>query len=771
MARRRFLLWLRAAGSALAVALAGAITVGYVAVHRSVWRPRATVIVEGLRRPARIALDAFGVPYVRAADARDAACVEGYLHARERFYQMEFARRAVAGRVAELVGRAALPLDREMRRLSMARAAARQLAELDADARALLAAYASGVNAALAERGASGLAPEFLVLGGSVEPWREEDSLEIALGIAYTLTGAAGDEQRRAEVLHGLGRKRAVDLWGWTDAQAQAWIPPDLAGKEAPTERLLSPPISGFGSNNWAIAGSRTRSGAPILANDPHVGVANPATWYEIGLDAPDLHVTGASLPGAPGVLIGHNAEVAWGFTMSMVDDQDLFRLRLDPGGTRELVGAGFEPLELRLERINVRGGETEELLVKVSRHGPIVRETGGEALAMAWTALVGRSVMPAFLRLDRSRTVAEAAAAFADADAPGMNLIAADRAGHIGWQVVGRIPNRGRGAGRLPAPGWDSSWDWRGFEPYSANPSRFDPPQGFLATANHDPFAEGDFPLPGFAGEFAPPWRVRAIRAALAARADWDVPACLSLQMDDRNGQALAILDRLRPMLEHVGTPEARLLAGWDGRMDATSEAALVWAEFLRELTRRLSGEAARAAGLRGTPLGGQEILRLLEGRLDPSWWGGAAPGGQTPEQAVAAALEAASRRAAGASWGDRHRLLFEHPLGGIPLVGALLNRGPFPVAGAGGCIDATAYASQGSDFSVIALPSLRFVADLEDWDRAVFTLPLGQSGHFLSPHAADQTGDWLAGRAHPMPWSAAAVRAATVAECEVRP
>jgi penicillin amidase len=773
MARRRLMRWLQATATTLAVALVGGGAVAYLAAHRSVWRPSGEAIVlDGLQRPARIALDAFGVPHVSASGAGDAAFLEGYIHARERFFQMEFARRAVAGRLAELVGRAALPLDREMRRLGLARVAARQVGELDAPTRALLASYARGVNAALARRGASGLAPEFLLLGGDIEPWREEDTLGVALGISFTLTGAAGDEQRRAEVLRALGRKRAVDLWGWTEAEAQAWIPPDLPGGGPPSERVLSPPISGFGSNNWAIAGSRTRSGLPILANDPHVGVANPATWYEICLDAPDLHVAGASLPGAPGVLIGHNAEVAWGFTMSMVDDQDLFRVRLDPGGRQERVGDSFKRLEVRRETIGLRWGQAEDLLVKVSRHGPIVRDAGGEALAMAWTALVGRSVLPAFLRLDRSRSVAEAAAAFAEADAPGMNLVAADRGGHIGWQVVGRAPLRGRGAGRLPAPGWDERWDWQGFAPFSANPSRTDPPQGFLATANHDPFAEGDFPPPAFPAEFAPPWRVRAIRGALAARADWDVAACLSLQMEDSNGQALAILDRLRPMLDHIGTPAAGLLARWDGRMDAESEAALLWAEFLRELTRRVGGDEARQVGLARTPLGGEEILRLLAGRLDPAWWDDVTtPAVEEPEQVVAAALDAASRRAAGAQWGSRHRLLFRHPLGRIPLLGALLNRGPFPVAGAGGCIDATAYAAQRDDFAVIALPSLRFVADLADWDRAVFTLPLGQSGHFLSPHVADQTADWLGGRAHPMPWSAAAVRAATVVEAEALP
>ncbi|HUK11835.1 MAG TPA: penicillin acylase family protein [Thermoanaerobaculaceae bacterium] len=774
MRGRRLGQWLVGGLLALAVAACAALAAGYALARRSLWRPDGGPIrLAGLREPAAVALDRFGVPHVHAHSAADAVLVEGYLHARDRFFQMEVARRAVAGRLAELFGRRALPLDREMRRLGMGRVAARQAAELDSESRSLLASYAAGVNAALAERGASGLAPEFLVVGGDAGSWREEDTVGVGLGLCFSLTGAAGDEARRADQLQRLGRQRATNLWGWSAEQARDWIPPNWSGvAAAPGGGLLSRTMSALGSNNWAIAPGRTRSGAATLANDPHVGVANPATWYEIALDAPGLHAAGASLPGAPGVLIGHDADVAWGFTMVMLDDQDLFRLQLDPSGGKERVGEGYRALDVREETIRVRGGGAEKLVVKVSRHGPVVREDGGDVEALAWTALVGRSVLPAFLRLDRSTSVGEAAAAFADADAPAMNLVAADRAGHIRWQVVGRVPVRGRGAGRLPAPGWDEAWDWRGLAPYAANPTVTDPPQGFLATANHDPFAEGDTSSAPFPGEFAPPWRVRAIRHALASRSDWGVASCEALQMDGANGQAQAILERLRPLLARIGTPAARRLLDWDGRMNLESKGALLWAEFLRELTRRIGGDEARETGLRRTPIGGEEVIRLLDGGIDALWWDDVSTQArETRDKIVAAALEAAARRAGEDTWGSRHAVLFAHPFSGIPLLGALFDRGPFPVAGASTCIDATAYRAQADDFAVIALPSMRFVADLADWDRAEFVLPLGQSGHFLSPHAADQTLYWRVGRAHPMPWSEAAVRRATVTSFDVLP
>jgi acyl-homoserine lactone acylase PvdQ len=768
----RVLRWLSRAAVVVVAAVLLALAGGYALARRSVFRlGGAPIALPGLARMATVAFDRRGVGHVRAASAEDAFFVEGYLHARERFFQMEVNRRLVFGRLAEMFGRRALVHDREMRRYGVAELAARHVRECDGASRALLAAYVRGVDAALSERGAGGLAPELLALGTRVEPWREEDSL--GLEMVFYMAYAAAGEESRAELLHALGAKRAVGLWGWSAAQAEAWIPADLAGSAGTPERRETPaPTPGGGSNDWAIAPSRSRSGSPILANDPHLAVSNPSLWYEIELEAPGLHVAGASFAGLPGVLIGHNADLAWGFTYAMLDDADLYRVSLDASGMRERFGGEYLPLATRTETIRIRGGDAEDLTVKLSRHGPIVRERTGEALALAWTALMGRSSVRPFFLLNTAHSVAEAAAAFATGDPPAFNLVMADRAGHIRWQVVGRVPARGRGAGRLPAPGWDASWEWRGLTPYASNPFAEDPAAGFVATANHDPFAEGDFPRPGFPGEFAPPWRVRAIRAALAARTDWDVAGCQALQMDDSDGLARALLGRLAPMLERIGTAPARTLLAWDGRMGSTSTPALLWAEFLRELTRRVGGDEAKASGLRGTPLDGSDVLRLLDGQLDAAWWDDVStPAVETPEQIVAAALAAAARRAGEATWGSRHTVLFAHPLGGIPLLGALLNRGPFPVPGSPNCVDANSYFARGDDFAVRFLPSLRFVADLADWDRAVLTLPLGQSGHFLSPHAGDQTDDWLAGRAHPMPWSEAAVQAATVARLELRP
>ncbi|MEW6335981.1 MAG: penicillin acylase family protein [Acidobacteriota bacterium] len=760
---------LGAAVLALATAVAGV-----VAVRRSLWPPRsADVTVPGLSAPVEVAFDRFAVPHVRAASVADALAAQGTLHARSRLFQMELARRAASGRLAEMLGAAAVPVDVRMRRWGLHRAAARQLDELDGESLSMLEAYARGVNAALSSRGAAGLAPEFLVLRAEVEPWRPLDSVATMLLLQMDLTDAASVELGRARELRALGVARAADLWGWSPAQVREWIPPDLAA--AGGIRVLGgeePGRGGGASNNWAIAPSRTRTGAPLLANDPHVGVANPSTWYEIHLVAPDFEVAGASFAGAPGVLIGHNADVAWGVTMSMLDDQDAFRLRLDAGGRREEVGGEWLEVAERKETIGVRGAASRELVTRTSRHGPVIREEGGESIAVAWTALRGRSVFRSFAALNRARTVEEAAQSFAGAESPGLNLVCADRRGHIRWQVAGVPPRRGAGAGRLPAPGWDERWEWRGFESFAANPTALDPPSGFVSTANHDPFAEGDAPGPGFPGEFAGPWRVRTIRRALAARSDWGVEACVRLQLDEGNGQARALLELLRPTLVGLQTEPARRLLSWDGVMSAGSREALLWAEFLRELGKRVGGDEAESSGLSRTPIGGAELLRLLGGGLDARWWDDVSTAGTEDARAiVAASLAAAAARAGEAAWGDRHRVTFRHALGGVPLLGGLFDRGPFGVGGASPTVNATWHPAQGGGFPVTGLPSLRFVADLGDWDRSVLTLPLGQSGHPFSPHAGDQTGDWLAGRMHAMPWSAAAVEAATVSRVRLVP
>ncbi len=747
------------------------------AATRLAERGTAVEVLPGLTSPLEVVVDRRGVPHVRASVVTDLWFAEGYLHARERFFQMELARRVAEGRLAEIVGPAGLRSDRRHRILRLEATAIRQAGQLSDDERAALDAYAAGVNAALGRYG-RWIAPEIWMIGVDPEPWRVEDSLAVGLLMELDLTGAMGDELRRSVELARYGRQRAVDLWGWTPDQAQAWIPPVEPPAMPPREDdAITPSLGGFGSNNWALAGSRTASGRPIVANDPHVGVSLPATWYLIHLEGPDIHVAGATIPGIPGVAIGHNQRVAWGFTMAMADDQDLWVLRLDESGQRERVDGGWQPLRTVAESIRVLGRpEPERLKVRLSDKGPIVRDGGREVLALTWSATLGPSAAGAFLAMCRAGSVAEMVQAWEGIPSPVMNLVAADAGGHIVHQVVGEIPDRGRGAGRLPAPASDPRWAWRGLQPLVANPHRADPPEGFLATANQDLFAEGDYPSrEWFPGEFAPPWRYRRIRSALSARSDWDVAGCVALQGDLVSESAVSLLALLGPDLDSHGGRTAAILRDWDARVRADALAPHLSAQLTLDLEEAVGGDEAFEAGLDRSPFGNVELQRLLAGGMNEAWWDDVRTlEHETRASVIAATLEHLDAERPAETWGEVHQVDFRHPLAATPVVGRLIDRvwsrGPFAVGGDGSTIDAQ-YWSRRRPFRVTALPSLRFVVEVGDWDHAVMVLPTGQSGHPWSPFYDDELGAWLAVEPILLPFSRGAVERAARSRLVLRP
>ncbi len=770
--------------AAVAVAAAAALPVAAVAWLRagtagSRLPERGTTgeRVPGLEAPAEVRIDAWGIPHVAAATVRDAWLVEGYLHARERFFQMELARRAAAGRLAELLGEGLLPQDRKLRTWRLAATARAQAARLAPGEREALEAYAAGVNAAIGRWG-RWLAPELVILGVGPEPWRVEDTLGLGLIFELGVSHAMGEELQRGAQLALLGRERALELWGWPPEWGRRFLPrrPARVAPRAPDD-AVTPPLGALASNNWALAPSRTATGRPLLANDPHLAIQLPSAWYPVHLTAPGLDVAGVSLPGAPGVMIGHTDGVAWGFTMAMLDDQDLFVVRLDPAGRREWRDGRWRDLQVVRESIAVAGREEPVTLeVRISRFGPLVRVGGGHGLALSWTALEGPSPVAAFLRLDRARTVEEAEAAWRGAVGPGMNLVAADTRGHILHRVVGEVPLRAPRTGRVPTPAESSRVAWRGLRPMDRNPRTLDPPEGFLATANHDPFAEGMYPeSQRFPGEFAAPWRYRRIRERLAARTDWDVEDTLALQMDVVSGRARAVLVLLGPDLAAHGGPTARALLAWDGAFRAGQREPLLYTRLVTDLAAAASGDEARRLGLERPLFGPAEVLRLLAGAMGESWWDDVTtPQVETRRDIVRRVLDRLDRDPPAGRWGDVHRDRFRHPLARAPLVGPLFeaawSRGPLPAPGDGTTVNAH-YWSRSHPYEVAAIPSMRFVADVGAWDRSVLVVPPGASGRPWSAHYDDQLVPWHTGGAVPLPFGEEAVRRLTRATLVLTP
>jgi penicillin amidase len=739
---------------------------------------RGTVreVVAGCPARAQVLLDGRGIPHVKSESEAALWFSLGYLHARDRFFQMELARRSGEGRLAELFGETALNSDRKMRTLRLAASARRQSAMLSADERRTFDAYSAGINAAL-DRFGKWIAPEIWLLGVDPEPWRVEDSLTIGLLLQLDLSWAMGEELKRAIELARLGRERAVDLWGWTPAQARAWIPPgDGVSHPRRDYEPISPPMGAYGSNSWAVSAERSATGRPLLANDPHLGVQMPGTFFAVHLEGPRTHVAGASIAGIPGVVIGHTEDAAWGLTLAMVDDQDLFVLTLDDAGSRELIDGRWQPLRTVTENIVVRWQEDPVLLkVRLSRHGPLVREQRGETLALSWTGLYGPSVASAILGMNRADSVREVAAAWNRVPGPAMNLVAADSDGRILHQVVGWVPDRGTGGGRLPSPGSDSRWAWSGFRPVAAEP-RLNPTDGFVATANHDFFSEGDFPeRDRFPGEFAPPWRVRRIRRALAARSGWAVDDFAELQGDVVSGRAIAVLRQLRPELEQRQGISAEELMAWDARMDVNSTAATLYSSFMLELERAVAGDEAKRDGLEWNPLGPERLMRLLAGGLDESWWNDVgASSTQTRAEILDRVLGELDTAGTRQRWGDLHQVSFDHPLAGFPIIGQQVSdswsRGPFAVSGDGVTVNAQAW-SERRPFAVTSIPAMRFVTEVGNWDDTVLVLPLGQSGRPWSSHYSDQISSWMHLETVRFPFSREAVERSATASLELLP
>ncbi len=769
--------WFLTLSMGVALALAVVLMLGWVrfGVARSRLPERGARIeaLPGCPAEVVVQLDGHGIPHIQTGDQEALWFAQGYVHARDRFFQMELTRRLASGRLAEVFGSEALLSDRKMRTWRLAASARRQTAVLDAESREVIDAYTAGVNEALVRFG-PWISPEIWLMGVDPEPWRPEDCLEVALLLQFDLSSSMGEEFQRIEQLTRFGRERAVELWGWSPTEARDWIPPgDLKVAPRESNEPIRPPLSGVGANSWALASGKTAAGRPLLATDPQLGIHLPGPFSFIGLRGPEIHAVGASLPGTPGVLTGHNDDVAWSLSPAMLDDQDLFVLTLDETGENELVDGTWVRVRTVTEEILVRWQDEPVLLkIRMSEHGPLVRDNGNVALAFAWTGRSGVGIVRAILETNRAASAADAAAAWEGVIGPSLNLMAADTEGHILHQVVGMAPDRGRGAGRLPAPGADSRWAWRGFLPMGRNPGSIDPEGGVLATGNHDFFAEGDAPVSArLPGDFSSPWRVRRIRRTLSSRDDWTVKSTLQLQRDLVSERAIAMLKLVRPDLVEHGGPSARSLLEWDGRMSERALAPLVYSRLLVEL-----GSAVGSDELGGPDgLGAEQLMRLLAGGMSDEWWDdGTTANRETHVDVMNAALDALDAMDIGASWGEAHQVMFRHPLSEIPVAGRLLagpwNRGPFSMGGDNVTVDANSW-NRRQPFAVSAMPAFRLIADVGNWDDSVAVMALGQSGRPWSSHYADQIQLWRRGEAFPLPFSEAAVTAATEGRLILRP
>jgi len=737
----------------------GAGGVGYLWLRSSLPLTDGNLVLPGLVATVTISRDAKGIPTITAQNDRDAAFALGFLHAQDRLYAMDLMRRYGAGRLAEWFGETALPIDRFTRMLGLYRSAQKQYDALSPELRAVFDAYAAGVNAFLATRRGA-LPPEYYLIGAAPEPWTPADSLVWGKIMDLQLSGNYRGELQRVRLLRQVSAGDLDVLYPPypDDAPTPTGARARLEGLPADALASVLPPGDDQpvrASNNWAVSGKRSQSGKPILANDTHLSFASPGTWYLARIKTPSLDLAGVTAPGAPFIVIGHSDRISWGFTTTTSDVEDLFIEKPDPDDpSRYLAPGGSLPFDVRQEEIQVRGDSPVMLIIRSTRHGPVISDLaglsapGGEMLALQTTWLGDGDRTPeAIWNLERATNWTEFLGALKDWTAPQQNILYADSAGHIGFFAPGRVPIRAKGDGWLPAPGWSGDYDWTGFIPTAELPSAFDPPLQRLVTANnrivpknYGYFLSRDWDLPN---------RAERIAALLDAKPKQSPDSMAKIQGDTLSLMARDLLPLMLATLPSNPRAQSAMdsLRAWDGHMDRDKPEPLIFSAWLRELNRtlfapKLGPDFEDYWGLR--PDAVRAVLTA-----HPDWCGASGCGGALA-QSLDRALDDLSARygsnPAGWSWGHAHRALFEHPLWSkLPRLRDWLT----PSIAADGGIDtvnAGAFFVNDDDapFADRHGPVMRMIVDMAAPDDARFMVVPGQSGNPVSPHWADLLTPW---------------------------
>ena len=737
----------------------GAGGAGYLWLRSSLPQTSGQLVLPGLTAQVTITRDATGIPTITAQNDRDAAYALGFLHAQDRLYAMDLMRRYGAGRLSEWFGAVALPIDRFTRMLGLYRAAQKQYDGLSPELRAVFDAYAAGVNAFLAARRGA-LPPEYYLIGAAPEPWTPADSLVWGKIMDLQLTGNFRGELQRVRMLQRISPADLDVLYPPYPDDA-----PLPSGERARLDRLpvdalaaALPPgddLPERASNNWAVSGQRSQSGKPILANDTHLDYSSPGTWYLARIKTPTLDLAGVTAPGAPFIVIGHSDQIAWAFTTTTGDVEDLFIEKPDPADPdRYLAPGGSLPFDVRQEEIQVRDGKPVTFTIRTTRHGPVISDLaglsapGGEMLALDATWLGDDDRTPdAIWRLGRAANWSEFVAALKDWVAPQQNILYADAAGHIGFYAPARVPIRAKGNGWLPSPGWSGEYDWTGYIPFTALPSAFDPPLQRLVTANnrivpknYGYFLSRDWDLPN---------RAERIAALLDRDPKQSPETAAAIQGDTISLMAHQLLPLM--LLTLPSDPRARAamdqLLAWDGSMDRDKPEPLIFSAWLRELNRALFADKLGPYFRDYWSLRPEAVRAVLTSHPD---WCGAGGCGAVLAQSLDRALDDLSSRYGsdpGAwRWGKAHRAAFEHPLWSkLPQLRDWLT----PVIPADGGIDtvnagAFFVGDDDAPFADRHGPVMRMIVDMAEPDAARFMVVPGQSGNPLSPHWDDLLSSW---------------------------
>ena len=802
------------------VILAGATAWWFV--YRPLPQLSGSLFLPGLQQSVTVDRDGWGVPHIRAASVEDLAEAQGYVMAQDRLWQMDVLRRVARGQLSEILGARTIEIDKEFRTMGLGRAADREATLLEPDARKIMEAYARGVNQFIQQHQSS-LPLEFSLLRYRPQPWQPSDTLAISGYMYRTLTSTWERELNRAKVTQRAGAERAKDLFsiespldhfvvGDPDvpndgSQRSATDPdedddddiePDTVLKAGLNgSRMLdalddSPDITsaldesvqdflaesrseirqGLGSNNWVVSGVHTATGKPLLANDPHLELMIPSIWYEVHLTAPGWNVKGFSLPGAPMVIIGHNERIAWGFTNSGVDVQDLYIERFNPASTAEYrVNGKWAKAQVLDEAIRVKGQPDERLQITITRHGPIVRREGDIGYAMRWTATEPGGLTNSYSWLGKARNWKEFRETMNRVWGPGQNAVYADVEGNIGYVMAARVPIRKKGHGEVPVPGDTDDYEWTGYIPFEQLPQALNPESGLIVTANAR--VVGPNYKPYLTDRWEEPYRTARIYDLLHDRHDLRAEDMLKVQTDAYSYPHVFLAEQLLAATKTAKPKDARAqrlidgLKDWNGIADAHSpEVSFLNAmrsAALDLLLEPVLGTDTALYQWRSTTF----LQRILTDR--PSKWLSATY--KNYDELLAAAADRAvsklaeqskSERSEDWAWEKFNSLDMFHPLGREGLLKIFLSITDKPQSG-------TLYSVRAP--TKTHGPSMRFVANPSNWDESILLITAGQSGQLGSSHYSDQFSFWYEGKPIFAPFSEAAEVGATKHTLTLKP
>jgi penicillin G amidase len=843
---------------AVVIVAAAAWGIVHWALRSPLPQTRGTLRVPGLEAPVEVLRDPSGVPHIRAATMHDLYFAQGFVTAQERFWQMEFWRRIGSGRLSELFGRSTLGTDVYLRTVGFRRVAEEDWAATDAETKSVFQAYADGVNAYILKKKPGQLGLEFRLLGLqgvplSIEPWVPQNSITWLKLMAQDLCGNMRRELYTIDLIQSLGLSLTRDFFGGYRtgempviaadqelpsrllgpkkigrapgrAQAGGFAPDplQLAALAGVSKRVvggfdISTPMAlgtgpGIGSNNWVISGSRTQSGKPILANDPHLGIQMPSIWYEVDLYCSaqeaqmgkkaggPFHVRGFSFAGVPAVVIGHNDRIAWGVTNLPADVQDLYVEKIDPENPRRYeVNGRWVDMKIRREEIKVlRQEEPVVVLVRETRHGPIITDEGAfsgyrgfslnpggsfptnlelKALSLRWTALQPNNTIRAVVQLDDARDFKEFRDALRSWDIPSQNFVYADVDGNIGYQAPGLVPIRKKGDGTVPSPGWTDDYEWKGYVPFDDLPSVYNPAKGYISTANN-PVTTGAYRW--FIGDdFDLGFRARRIVEMIeGASGKISLSAVQAMQGDTLNISAREVLPCLAALPLTGDALRAReALQRWDMRMDRESSGAAVYAYFWQALVEEVfkdklpdslwNGDAVLDTNSRLM----NTVAQLLKAPAHPMWDKPTTMDkAENRDDILVLAMQKAVKRGMKNlgpdigkwRWGKVHTAVFRNQsLGrsGISLVERIFNRGPIPVGGGMQQVISSDWRAD-KPFGVSSISSMRQIVDLSDLSASVTMNATGQSGHVGSRHYDDMILPWSRVRYHSTLWDEKSLR-----------